>query len=199
MLRRMPAGQAQPRQPPSQGTPYNPMGGLPPPRPLPAPRPSQGQPQPSWGRPIHSPQQGPQSQSTPYNPGRPMPPPYQFPAPPQAPPQRPPSTGGRAPVTSQPSPRPGGIFMLPYQQREEAHRQRAAQERQQIAADRQNREAGLNQWHADQQAAGQRLNTLDPYGGDEPARRQAQFAQQRAQEQETARRRGQRARTVGGA
>ena len=194
MLKRMPAaGQAQPRRPASQGTPYNPMGGFRP----------QASSAPAQGRPLHSPpklspplQMAPPSMGAPYSPGRPMPIMGNF-LPPQAPPQRPPSAGGRAPVTSQPSPRPGGIFMLPYQQREEASRQRATQEREQIAADRQNREAGMAQWHADQQAAGKRLNTLDPYGGDEAARRQSQLPRRLAEEQETARRRAHWARTVG--
>jgi hypothetical protein len=155
-------GLARPQQPQSQGTPYNPQ---------------QGQPFGAW-----SPQPGSQAVPGPI-PGTtmfrpPMQPPSQAPAANQG------QFGQRTPITQGPAPRPGGITqdqimqrqfgdfwgqaqqmfptMSPWQQQEMARFLKNQQQRQNQAMIDQARQAGMNQWHADQAAAGQNIKDIGP-------------------------------------
>jgi len=181
-------GLAQPQQPQSQGTPYNPQQG----QPFGAWSPQQ--PPASWGQPIHGQQgggqfgmpqgfqpshgpilridQGPVPGTTMFRPQ--MNPPTQAGPPGQF--------GQRTPITRSPAPRPGGITqsqrmqnqygdfwkqaqqmfptMNPGQQQEMARFMRNQQQSQNQAMIDQARQAGMNQWQADQAAAGRNIQDI---------------------------------------
>jgi hypothetical protein len=214
-------GQAQPSQPQSQGTPYNPQQGQPfgawSPQQPPASRgqPIHGQqggsqfpmPQPSQaGPPGWSPQPGsqavpgpvpgttmfrpPMNQPQGWEPHHFLPRPGEMLAPSQVPQPgggRPVSQPGqRTPITQGPGQRPGGAYspmpagtpqsllpffeqaqqffpaMNPFQQREAAHQIRNQQESQQRQMMEAVRAQGMNQWQADQAAAGQGIKDIGP-------------------------------------
>jgi hypothetical protein len=184
-------GQAQPSQAPASGTPYSPQQGQPfgawAPQQPPASwgQPIHGQQGGSAFPRQPPPQVGPGIQYAPgFQPSQgPMPGTTMF-RPPMIPTAPPGQFGQRGPITQGPAQRPGGITqsqimerqfgdfwgqaqqmfpgMNPMQQQEMARFMKNQQESQNRSMIDQARQAGMNQWHADQAAAGQNIQDIGP-------------------------------------